>query len=134
MKREIKFRGFAKMAIDRMIELQIPVTKTGWVYGHLLDGHICGEIIESEEEYITPSFWVPVDPESVGQFTGLKDKGGKDIYEGDIIVYSDKSVLLDVAFDEGSFVLKRQGKTYVYNINPKVCEVIGNIHENQELL
>lgn len=110
-----------------------------WVYGMLgktketvsEDGQISytgkyNYLIHSNEGHI--GTWL-VDGDTVGQFTGLKDNQGKDVYEGDIVSYSDKRVFLDVAFSGGSFVLNREGKTYVYNINSKMLEVIGNIHE-----
>lgn len=60
----------------------------------------------------------------VEQYTGLKDKCGKKIFEGDIVAYSDKSTLLKVGFDNGGFILQKDGKTYVYNINSSVLEIV----------
>ena len=78
------------------------------------------------------------------QFTGLCDKNGKEIYEGDIIqdsTFKDRgSYIMAVEWEKeaASFVLTRNGwafRHYFYeSSNPDDCEVIGNIHENPELL
>lgn len=75
------------------------------------------------------------------QFTGLKDKNGKEIYEGDL-VSSDKGVKFRCYFSQerAQFVFVQDtkfGGKYVYK-SPrwivKNCEVVGNIYQNQELL
>jgi len=72
------------------------------------------------------------------QFTGLLDKNGKEIYEGDILQARDKwadpKVLLTVVFQAGAYWSNgRKHAMPLWDIHP-YAEVIGNIYENRELL
>ena len=116
--REILFRGKAS---------------TKWVYGdlrHLNDGRVAvrkdGEIYPYE-----------VIPETVGQYTGLKDKNGKKIFEGDVVeAYDDTyvngfaEVKGKVFFNCGSFDIDVEDVGYIplYSYGTENIEVIDNIH------
>lgn len=80
--------------------------------------------------------WVEVIPETVGQFTGLTDKNGKQIFEGDICKhrsdYSGEYIISVVAYEDGEF-LAMVGNNSAFCLSDKL-EVIGNIHDNPELL
>lgn len=86
--------------------------------------------------------WCNVRPETVGQFVGLTDKNGKQMFEGDIVTglfLFGLSVNAVVTFQDGAFGLEwHRGNAKTFNAFTSICnveyEVIGNIHDNPELL
>lgn len=79
-----------------------------------------------------------IDPATVGQYTGLKDKNGKRIWEGDIVtrILFDKLYQYEVVYQTGyaSFDGIRKGGFISFGNDGDCFEVIGNIHDNPELL
>lgn len=69
----------------------------------------------------------------IEQYTGLKDKNGKEIYEGDIVKAGGRIYEVDWLEKDGGWFCFTDDDYYtpLYHIE---CEVIGNIHENKELL
>ena len=62
-----------------------------WIEGSLIGNDvIVGKIVEFEEDYFCTEFWYKVDQETVGQFTGMTDKKGKKLFEGDVYSMGEK--------------------------------------------
>lgn len=130
--REILFRG-------KRIGGHKDNTETGtMMYGHLFVDKKGQPKIKWYREEFGSAMTSNVDPNTVGQFTGLHDKNGTRIFEGDIIaathVDSGRSVKGVVNFRNGCFCV-RYGTCY----NPAIdmlseYEVIGNIFDNTELM
>ena len=82
-------------------------------------------------------------PETIGQYTGLADKNGTKIFEGDIVdvlydvnyigVAAERIGVFEVAFHNGCFMKQKGGVRYHFIPSDK-CTVIGNIYDNPELL
>ena len=141
-----------------------------WIYGYLcqhrgepvMDNN--GMVLEGSDYYIRD--WAEkidtgfygcnyrVDPSTIGQYTGMNDKDGKEIFEGDVIrakysircpvgfgksslriVTHDINYIAFVIFDDCRFYLeKANGNVYEMPLDSRNIEVIGNIYDNLELL
>ena len=136
--REIKFRA---------------KSGTQWRYGDLYHNEH-GELVIYEPktsgqtlEGKTVDGWrIVIDPETVGQFTGLRDENGREIYEGDIIDV-DGEFIAEVVYSGGNYELYTKKEplgtlsdiAYEYTLSifdgvEKTFSVVGNIHDNPDLL
>lgn len=120
--RTIKFRG-------------IDAANGEWTYGSLVIVDDSYHILDGEET--TVHDYNKVDEKTAGQFTGLHDMVGNEIYEGDIL--KEECELEDyfhvVEWGSGTFVLNEnyRGDYSPIYLHYHEYEVIGNIHDNPEL-
>lgn len=123
--REIKFRG-KKLCQDE------------WIYGSLItrgERGVDGNFIDTGRGEC-----YPLQQDTIGQYTGLKDKNGKEIYEGDIVHLDAWSSYMRICFIEGAFCLADKNGHflgdihYVHHAGINQSTILGNIYDNPELL
>lgn len=127
--REIKFRAYAveDLIDSQWIENGYGVTKIKYT-----DGASSVHILTSYGDY-------QVVEDSVGQYTGLKDRNKREIYEGDIVQFTDNydtdipPRIGVVKFNNASFYIT-DGAYSCYRWIDINVEIIGNIYENPELI
>ena len=128
MKREILFRG------ARVCDGQ-------FVNGSLVE--VNGECDSNESvPHIVISYgpdtfdWFEVDPETVGQYTGIDDREGEKIFEGDIFKIGAENNIYTVRFDYGCFLAYEDDVQVgiLAELSTMFIKKIGNIHDNKELL
>ena len=118
--REIKFRAWIK-EVDEIREVEyINFWKKKISYPH----KFC------KEYYLNADF----DVIELMEYTGLKDMDGKEIYEGDILFESFREEYFKVVFENGSFRAEADGYSLDLEDYAHICEVVGNIYENTELM
>lgn len=141
MSREIIFRGKSEVTNE-------------WVYGSLVkvgnESHIVGfDEVDLDGHHLSYCSDRPIFTKqgTIGQFTGLYDKNGKEIYEGDIIMCigerndnKGRKYYRKVLFNSGAFGMKVPEYKFIsalcdHVVNGKLnWEVVGNIYDNPELL
>jgi hypothetical protein len=125
MKREILFRGLSNQG-------------KGWLYGDVVR-NVEGAVA------IMPPYQMNMDntcsqnevnPETIGQYTGLKDKNGKKIFEGDIISIGDPNIKYIIMWRNDGFCAKQIGASSYIGLTywASNIEVLGNVIDNPELI
>ena len=117
--REILFRGKR-------------ISNSKWVEGFMYSQHFP---LEFRDDFYIRCYYTDylVLPETVGQYTGLTDKNGVKIFEGDIIRFKDNIGYVIYTDDDASFLVDSQNR-YIAMDYSSEFEVIGDIHDNPELL
>ena len=122
----IKFRGKSKKTVE-------------WLYGDLIRNVEGAFAIVPPYEISMNNYYrnYVVDKETIGQYTGLKDKNGREIYEGDILCYRDAKFQTHIVYHNGGFYFSHFGGTTFTAIGDHEINkytVVGNIYDNKELL
>ena len=128
--RMIKFRGKSILTDE-------------WFYGdlvHSADKKRTAILLNDKDSYDV----CEVNPETVGQFTGLYDCNGKEIFEGDILKWEKDGLMYVVRFWQGMFYASiEECNEGIFGGFPlhalteyddRKCEIVGNIYDNHELL
>ena len=143
-----KFRGKSKLSLNKLYEIGVSYNGDGFVTGNLIqdgkDSYIVNGVVEVNDECMAIEQCVPVFTDTVMQSTGLKDKNGVEVFQGDVVVHEEGE------YSYKGIVLKDKYYFYIegVNINDSFSfddisntligeadlEVIGNIYENPELL
>lgn len=151
MERQIKFRGKAIKNTFSINEKEAKIKIGDWVYGAVIPFDDGIDLIyerEPNNPKICGCHGIDVDQNTVGQYTGLNDKNGKEIYEGDILKnnfsdvpfgvvtwHKDGYFFIDCGF--GKFPINANGYRplgemlvlKLDNVKDVTFEVIGNIHD-----
>ena len=143
--KEILFRGQTRRFGEK-VRMNGEKVPSNWVYGGVCHGKGAFSIIygSMDVELEQPTEKHVVYSDTVGQYTGLTDKNGKKIFEGDIVKAQDdvfgspfcNGIIGKIIYEEAAFFIETQNiidSQYLFN-ECAVYEVIGNIHDNPELL
>lgn len=130
--REIKYRGLKTFQIFSSGEM-----KSVWIYGFYLKRGTYGDPGPQAHIFVYENGYegYRVDAKTIGQFTGLVDSTGKEIYEDDIISLENGRIGL-ITFHNGCFVVNYANGTRkaLYDVQNWSMTILGNRFENPELL
>lgn len=147
MKREILFRGFCPskngkqiITLDGGLPFSFRGIRGDWVFGDLIHNIDCVKVRERETDINRIAKSYEVIPETVCEWTGLTDKNGRRIFEGDILQLCKATYPCLVYWNGAGWSIERNGKRVIYACDMDIAhdlrnmEVIGNIYDNPELL
>ena len=112
-----------------------------WAYGYYVNCSGPGCQPNETTHYIVeyPNAWNEIYTSTLGQYTGLTDRNGKRIFEGDILRYDGETSIYDVRWDYHRWLVQMHGDypTMPDDLDDFFCqyaEVVGNIHDDLELI
>lgn len=125
----------------REIKFRAKSLETGeFIIGCLvkLDYHNSVDYVEATQIILPNGHSYECEPETVGEFTGLHDRNGKEIYEGDVVKVPNGD-FGEVKYNDNMFKImncRSNGKVWFssYDYWSGGCEILGNIYENPDLL
>lgn len=126
--------------MEREIEFRGKTLQDEWIYGYIFKAQCGAYYIEDTNNDGDDGIDVRmrlVVKETVGQYTGLKDKKGTEIFEGDIVeVKNCETFVIKYQHNEFRFIPICNAYTFLqaHEYNESDFEVIGNIYDNKELL
>lgn len=134
--RDLLFRGQTRRKGERVLMNGKPID-ANWVYGGIFQGKGDFSVIYTNE----PIKKIPVYTDTVGQYTGIDDKDGTKIFEGDILKLKRHLYVIEwksgcLYASQKSYLKDSVSAFYkpVDDLIDEGAEVIGNIYDNQELL
>lgn len=108
-----------------------------WVYGYYAQllraegfDHIM--LVPAEDLNESSNTIYPIIPETVGEYTGLTDRNGKKIFEGDILKGVQQDLFI-MKWQRGQFIAENK-IDWLFGFEGKAGEIIGNIHDNPEVV
>ena len=139
--REIKLR--AKVKYNGQHYFAGDIVKGYYLKDH--KGVSCLRINEYVDGIFCRSLYLEIEEDTLGQYTGLKDLNGKEVYEGDILLFEYDyeeygNYITEVKFEDYAFKVFELFSTEWNHLEDMVCngvvdgKIIGNIYENPELL
>ena len=135
--REILFRGQTRKKGEK-VRLDGSPIDSNWVYGGIFPNNKGGDFAIIYQQYPKIEKYT-VYADTVGQYTGFLDKNGKKIFEGDIIqsLETKETAVVQWFPEHSAFMVWCKSSNevgFLYECTKSNIEVIGNIHDNPELL
>lgn len=130
--REIKFRAIPIDEFDAVVGQDCGHGDGTFIFGWGAQENPDGTALFMRDD----NDGILVKADTVGQYTGMKDSTGKEIYEDDIVRTDDEDIAI-ITWDEDEYKFTVGTEEYFYDLGeyyPRDIEVIGNIYDNPELL
>ncbi len=137
--REILFKAKDWLGYWHIGSIVHKVCENNTTTSYYANSGMCNHIIQAGDYYIIDEsgegFWTS--PSTIGEYTGLVDKNGVKIFEGDVVNYNNGLVseIFKVVYNEkyARFTFTKPNTVFAV-FDTEKCEVVGNVHDNPELM